>query len=380
MKGCYRSQILLPWHISLQNHSESMLLSFVLLSDSCYILSMNMKASFADEHLLNKIQRIVKVGVYELDIIGNKLSWSDEMYRIFGADPNTFEATYEAFLHFVHPDDRDTLNNTFQRAIQNKENYEIRHRVLRDDGTVLHVNAVVHFEYDDAGNVISAIGTVQDISTIVEKEEQLTIITDTSPDAIIMISLKGEILFWNPAAEKIFGYKRDEALGKNLLDILAPQRYKNLFRAEFSAFRSKKVQQNRLELIGRHKDGHEIDTLISLGSVEAEGNTQIVAIVRDNSERKENEQLLQQHREYLEKAKKITHLGIFVIQGSFDKMEWSDEIYDIFKQDKNTFIPSLPVVMELIHPEDRNSLADAIIRAETVTGEYHLRVRLIVDP
>ncbi len=62
------------------------------------------------EGSLAEAQRIAHIGSWELDIVSNTLTWSDEVYRMFGLEPQQFEATYEAFLDNIHPDDREMVN------------------------------------------------------------------------------------------------------------------------------------------------------------------------------------------------------------------------------------------------------------------------------
>ena len=59
--------------------------------------------------LLQEAQEIAHLGFWELDLGENKLFWNDEVYRIFGLEPQEFEATFEGFLSYVHPEDRDAL-------------------------------------------------------------------------------------------------------------------------------------------------------------------------------------------------------------------------------------------------------------------------------
>ena len=84
------------------------------------------------EKRLNRSQEIAHLGSWELDLTNNKLSWSDEVYRIFGLKPQEFGATYEAFLQAVHPDDRKAVDDAYSNSIrEGKDAYEIEHRVVR---------------------------------------------------------------------------------------------------------------------------------------------------------------------------------------------------------------------------------------------------------
>ncbi len=115
---------------------------------------------------LNEAQHIAQVGSWELDLSNDILVWSDEIYRLFEIDKSQFGATYEAFLHTVHPEDLDAVNEAYNRSLQTQESYEISHRLLMADGRVKYVieRCVSFFDSDD--KPIRSIGTVQDVTEL----------------------------------------------------------------------------------------------------------------------------------------------------------------------------------------------------------------------
>jgi len=116
------------------------------------------------ESRLKEAEQIAQLGHWELDLVTNKLYWSDEIYRIFNLDPQKFGATYEAFLDTVHPDDRKIVDKAFTDSVKNKTGYDIVHRLLLPDGTIKFVNEKCQTIYDENGNPLRSIGTVQDIT------------------------------------------------------------------------------------------------------------------------------------------------------------------------------------------------------------------------
>src|SRR6266550_4162086 len=69
---------------------------------------------------LTETQHIANVGSWEWDVQANKASWSDELYRIFGVQPQEFGATYEAYLAYIHPDDRKLVESTIEHDLHHK--------------------------------------------------------------------------------------------------------------------------------------------------------------------------------------------------------------------------------------------------------------------
>ena len=134
---------------------------------------------------------------------------------------------------------------------------------------------------------------------------QLHSITHSANDAILMMDPQGAISYWNPAAEKILGYCPEEAIGRNLHQLLAPKRYIAAGEAVLSEFRRTgqgNVIGKTLELFAKRKDGQEIPVALSLSSVFLYGAWHAVGILHDITERKQYEHKLEKAREEAEEA------------------------------------------------------------------------------
>lgn len=116
------------------------------------------------EARLTLAQRIAHIGNWELDLASNRLWWSDEIFRIFEVDSSSFDASYEAFLAVIHPDDREMVNSAYLNSLQNKTPYDIEHRLLLQDGRIKYVHERCETVYGRAGEPLRSVGTVQDIS------------------------------------------------------------------------------------------------------------------------------------------------------------------------------------------------------------------------
>ena len=127
----------------------------------------------ASERNLSAAQRITHFGSWELDIKNNNLHWSDEVYRIFDLSPQEQHPSYELFLSYIHPDDKHYVDEEYHLAIKNKTPYDIEHRISLKDGRVKHVREHAETTYSNEGKAINTSGTIQDITELKEKEEQL---------------------------------------------------------------------------------------------------------------------------------------------------------------------------------------------------------------
>jgi len=116
------------------------------------------------EKFLKKSQEMAHIGSWKLDLRKNDLLWSDEVYRIFGLNPQEFGATLDVFFEAVHPDDRKMVDQAYKTAVENHEPYDITHRVLRPDGTVRIVHEKSEEILDESGKAVLSIGMIHDIT------------------------------------------------------------------------------------------------------------------------------------------------------------------------------------------------------------------------
>lgn len=161
--------------------------------------------------------------------------------------------------------------------------------------------------HDKNGKIVAAIEMFEDISgliqaelSIIENEKKLKSITDSAQDAIVMIGPQGNISFWNPMAERIFGYKQKEVMGKDFHLLLAPKRYHDAFKKVFPMFQrtgTGAAVGRTLELEAVRKDGSEISVELSLSAIELKGEWHAVGIMRDITRRKQIEEKLRESEE-----------------------------------------------------------------------------------
>ncbi|MEK6756681.1 MAG: GAF domain-containing protein, partial [Bacteroidota bacterium] len=179
-----------------------------------------------NERKLIEAQKIGRVGHWVLDLTTNRLTWSDEIYRIFGIDPRQFGASYEAFLNTVHPDDRDMVNYAYTESLRNRSPYDIVHRLLLADGTVKYVNERCESEYDPQGKPLRSLGTVQDITERKKAEENLRnaeeryrSTLDHMLEGCQIIDFDWRYLYVNDVAAAHGRHTKEELLGRTMMEM-----------------------------------------------------------------------------------------------------------------------------------------------------------------
>ena len=126
----------------------------------------------SNERLL-KAQRLAGMGFLDWNLKTGEMHWSDEVYNLYGVDPQEEKASIDMTMRLIHPDDREFVEKNLEMAFQGIKEYDIDHRKLRPDGEVIWVQAQAELVRDDDGNPESLLGTVIDITERKRMEEQI---------------------------------------------------------------------------------------------------------------------------------------------------------------------------------------------------------------
>jgi len=132
-----------------------------------------------------------------------------------------------------------------------------------------------------------------------ESEKKFSSICATAQDAIILIDKNCHISYWNLAAQKTFGYSPAQAVGRDLHELLAPERYREAFRRGFAKFcltGEGGAVGKTVELMGLRRDGSEFPMELSISAIQLQDHWAAVGFVRDITERKHSEQEIQENR------------------------------------------------------------------------------------
>ncbi|RKO67984.1 GGDEF domain-containing response regulator [Desulfofundulus salinus] len=183
------------------------------------------------------------------------------------------------------------------RGEQEKIVFNTVHR--RKDGSLYPVE--VHLQLFEHDREKVCLALIIDLSErrrmeeeLREREATLSAVMGSARDAIVMLDGQGNVTFWNPAAEQLFGYSREEILGKELHRLVVPE--ENQYQAYREGFRRFQLTGEgnaigkTIELKAKHKDGRELDVELSLSALKIRDAWHAVGIVRDISERKRLEE------------------------------------------------------------------------------------------
>lgn len=131
------------------------------------------KALEASKVRLAKAQKIAHMGNWDWDIINNRIYWSDQVYRIFGLNPQTVEFTRDVFFNCVHPEDHQQLIESFQASLDNQVPSNCEYRILLEDDSVRYLHHQSEITLSRDNTVIRQSGTIQDITERKLAEEKI---------------------------------------------------------------------------------------------------------------------------------------------------------------------------------------------------------------
>ncbi|MCP4485809.1 MAG: PAS domain-containing protein [Gammaproteobacteria bacterium] len=126
-------------------------------------------------------QKIAHVGYWDFDVENGNLTWSDEIYRIFGRRPQEFAATYEKFLTILHPEDHEMVQKSVEVALNGKAEYNLDFRYLKPDGEIGWVHSRGEVSRDDQKKPFRFFGTQIDITSRKKREDEIRILRGILP-------------------------------------------------------------------------------------------------------------------------------------------------------------------------------------------------------
>ncbi len=252
-----------------------------------------------NERNLKRAQRVSKVGSWELDITRSKLEWSEEAYRIFGMDEGS-PVSPEIFFSFMHPEDVEKERAAWRAALKGGV-YDVEHRILVG-GEIKWVREQAELDFDAQRRAIFALGTVTDISAaklaeslLRESQQSQQAIIDTALDAAIQMDMQGRVTGWSKQASNIFGWSRDEALGRLLHETIIPEHYRAAHwngLQRLLAGGEPHVLNSRFEVEALHHDGHTLSIELSITRIKIHDQFEFSAFIRDVTQRKREEEQL----------------------------------------------------------------------------------------
>jgi PAS domain S-box-containing protein len=334
------------------------------------------------ETMLNDVSEMAHVGGWELDAETKEVHWTKETYRIHDISMDEKFDLSKAILFFDLPD-RSKLETVLQCCMETGKPFDLILPFTSAKGRHLWTRAIGRAVKNNGGKIVKLTGTFQDITerrkaekTVIESEEKLRRILDSSPDAITVTDLNGKIIECNQATSMIHGFKKEELIGKNALELFSP---KDLERAKENLKKTLESESAKnLEYTLLTKGGREFPAELSACLIrDASGNAlSLVATTKDITERKRAEEELEKSKMRLDIATETSQIGVWELDLIYD-ISIRNLIHDqIFGYKEKISEWGAKIFFEHIIPEDRPSVQVAFDGAME-TNKLYFECRIL---
>ena len=338
------------------------------------------------EHDLRESQRIAHVGSWRLDVATNEVSWTEELYKMYGFDPSLPVPPYTEHMKLFTPESWERLSTALAHTRETGIPYTLELETIRKDGTNGWMWVQGETEVDAAGKTVEIWGAAQDITERKQTEEMLTKLlraVEQSVSTIVITDVDGNIEYANPQFEKTTGYGVEEALGQNprmlKSDHTKPQEYQELWETILSG------KEWRGEFNNKRKDGSTYWEYATISPIrDTTGKiTHFLAVKEDITERIDHEREFKRNQaqrrrqvELLDAAEKAAHMGSWSWDLKADSMTWSNNLFWLLQRDPKRGTPNIYDDATLFTAESLEQLQRVLqdAREKGTCHELHLSV------
>ncbi|MGI9081488.1 MAG: sensor domain-containing protein [Thermoleophilaceae bacterium] len=289
------------------------------------------------------------------------------------------------FVEFVHPDDREITERETAGLAGDGVTVDFVNRYATKDGGWRWLDWKAIAVLEDGLIYASARDVTQRRASegaLEASERRTRQIVETAHDAFIAIDDRGLITNCNPQAEATFGWAREEMLGAELAELIIPEGYREAHRrgiAHFLASGEGPVLGKRLELTALHRDGQEFPVELTISALQTQEGYSFNAFLRDITERKSAEELVERQRRQLLEAQSVGEFGSWEWDIAADSIEWSPELFRIYGIEPRQAPISFEDFLGGVHPDDR-AAAQTVLSTAFESGESFSFEHRIIRP
>lgn len=230
--------------------------------------------------------------LYDWDSATGAVIWGGAPEQVLGYTREELGNNLAWWRAQIHPDDQAIFDEQIARLVETRESARIEYRARRKDGRYITVEDHGYFIAGREADAVRMAGFVHDISDRKRAEEQIRLVVEASPIAMLLVDRQGRIVLVNSQAEKLFGYERQELLEQSV-DILVPgvhrERHRD-HREQFFADPRPRLLGSGRELCGLRKDGREVAIEIGVARIASESGVFVLSAIADITARKQIEQ------------------------------------------------------------------------------------------
>ncbi len=276
-------------------------------------------AALADANIqLTEAQRLANLGSWSWDIVANRVSWSDQLYGIYGITRDEFDGTINDFIRRIHPDDRPQVGANVAASLKSGTSFSHEERIVRPDGEVRRLQSVGEVIRDEKGTALRMLGVCLDVterkraeSALRESEQSYRFLLKGVRDyAIYMLDTEGHVRSWSESAQRIKGYSEEDIVGRHVGIFLPPEARAADMADQILMMAAREGQFEGESWLVR-KDGSRFYASIVMDAIRNDAGDLIgfAKLVRDITQQYEARAALDTAREQMAQAQKMEALG-----------------------------------------------------------------------
>jgi PAS domain S-box-containing protein len=269
------------------------------------------EAMRASDERFRMIARATNDAIWDWDLVTNVVWWSESFQTLFGYRADQVEAEAESWYSRLHPGDHERVSSKIGKTIEGgATHWSDEYRFRRGDGNYAYVLDRGYIIRDQQGRPTRMIGAMMDVSkdkqaqrAITQSEARKAAILESGLDCIITMDHEGRVTEFNPAAERTFGYQREEVMGKELTELIVPPAYREQHRLGVKSYAhagNARILGKRIEVTAMRADGTVFPAELAITRIGIDGPPEFSAYLRDITQRKEAEREISAARADLE--------------------------------------------------------------------------------
>ena len=272
----------------------------------------------SEERFRLLVESVKDYAIFMLDLEGHVISWNPGAESIKGYRAEEILGRHFSIFYPPEDADRGIPDAQLRKALLSSRVADEGWRI-RKDGSRFWANGSIAAIRNGGGNVIGFAKVTRDLTerrrneeALRESEVRTRLILDTALDAVMTINEHGIVKEWNPQAERIFGWRYDEAVGRRLSELLIPPRYRTAHDnglRHFVATEAGPLLNRRVEITAVRRDGSEFPVELSVVPYRVGEAWLFSGFVRDITERKRAEAALREAELELGRVSRLTTMG-----------------------------------------------------------------------
>jgi PAS domain S-box-containing protein len=333
---------------------------------------------------LEEAQRIAHVGYWERDLATDRITWSDETYRVFGLQPQECPIEFDTFRQKVHPEDWEFVSRAVNAALAGGPRYNLEYRVLQPAGELRIVHSEGDVKRDASGRLYKMFGVIQDITGRKQAEEALKRSEFYLREGERLAHMgswafnpSGFFDYWSRELFQIYGLDPMQGTPnlERYLATLHPQDRESMAET-IKTMIAERCGCDVTKRIVRPDGEQRYIRCVGIPVVDGEVLKGFLGTAMDVTEQELLTQELERRQAYLAEAQKLSHTGSWAWSPTGGNKYYSEECFRVLGFEPQGVPPALETVIQRIHPDDQAYCREQVERAirEKVASEFDYRI------